>query len=132
MEDDKTNEIKDITTNNKGEKKEEETFDSKMDTFLYQLNEIKLIEEKKKSIADVLIISMTERFDYVSKVARDLRDKGKNVQIYFENKKIKAQFKYADKLQIPYTIVIGDDEVNSNTYTIKNMETGDQQQININ
>ena len=98
----------------------------------YQLNEIKLIEAKKKSIADVLIISMTERFDYVSKVARDLRDKGKNVQIYFENKKVKAQFKYADKLQIPYTIVIGDDEVNSNTYTIKNMETGDQQQININ
>lgn len=98
----------------------------------YQLNEIKLIEAKKKSIADVLIISMTERFDYVSKVARDLRGKGKNVQIYFENKKVKAQFKYADKLQIPYTIVIGDDEVNSNTYTIKNMETGDQQQININ
>ena len=98
----------------------------------YQLNEIKLIEAKKKSIADVLIISMTDKFDYVSKVARDLRKQGKNVQIYFENKKVKAQFKYADKLQIPYTIVIGDDEVNSKTYTLKNMETGDQQQININ
>ncbi len=92
----------------------------------YQLNEIKLIEAKKKSIADILIISMTENFAYVAKVAEKFRGEGKNVQIYYEDKKIKAQFKYADKLQIPYTIVIGDDEVNSGTYTIKNMETGEQ------
>lgn len=94
----------------------------------YQLNEIKLIEAKKKSIADILIISMTENFAYVAKVADKFRNEGKNVQIYYEDKKIKAQFKYADKLQIPYTIVIGDDEVNSGTYTIKNMETGEQVQ----
>ena len=92
----------------------------------YQLNEIKLIEAKKKSIADILIISMTDNFAYVAKVAEKFRHEGKNVQIYYEYKKIKAQFKYADKLQIPYTIVIGDDEVNSGTYTIKNMVTGEQ------
>ena len=92
----------------------------------YQLNEIKLIEAKKKSIADILIISMTDNFEYVAKVADKFRNEGKNVQIYYEDKKIKAQFKYADKLQIPYTIVIGDDEVNSGTYTIKNMVTGEQ------
>ena len=92
----------------------------------YQLNEIKLIEAKKKSIADILIISMTENFAYVAKIAEKFRNEGKNVQIYYEDKKVKAQFKYADKLQIPYTIVIGDDEVNSGTYTIKNMETGEQ------
>ena len=97
----------------------------------YQLNEIKLIEAKKKSIADILIISMTDNFEYVAKVADKFRNEGKNVQIYYEDKKIKAQFKYADKLQIPYTIVIGDDEVNSGTYTIKNMVTGEQTQENI-
>ena len=97
----------------------------------YQLNEIKLIEAKKKSIADILIISMTENFEYVAKVAEKFRGKGKNVQIYYEDKKIKAQFKYADKLQIPYTIVIGEDEVNSGVYTIKNMETGEQVQEKI-
>ena len=93
----------------------------------YQLNEINLIKAEKKSIADVLIISMTENFEYVAKVANKFRSKGKKVQIYFEDKKVKAQFKYADKLQIPYTVVIGDDEVNSNKYTIKNMETGEQE-----
>ena len=95
----------------------------------YQLNEINLIKAEKKSIADILIISMTEDFAYISKVANEFRKQGKKVQIYLENKKIKNQFKYADKLQIPYTIVIGDDEVKSNTYTIKNMETGEQETV---
>lgn len=92
----------------------------------YQLNEIGLIKPEKKSIADVLIISMTENFKYVSKVARKIRQQGKNVQIFFEDKKIKAKFRYADKLKIPYTIVIGNDEIEKGTYTIKNMETGEQ------
>ena len=93
----------------------------------YQLNEIKLIKAQKKSIADVLVISMTENFEYVFKVASKLRDEGKNVQVYYEDKKVKAKFKYADKLEIPYTVVIGDDEVQSNSYSVKNMTTGEQE-----
>ena len=34
--------------------------------------------------------------------------------------------KYADKLQIPYVMVVGEDEINSNILKIKNMETGEQ------
>ena len=97
----------------------------------YQLNEKKLIEAKKKSISDIIILPMTENFEYVGKVANRLRQGGNNVQIYLENKKIKSQFKYADKLEIPYTVVIGDDEVNSNTYTIKDMITGEQKKIEL-
>ena len=93
----------------------------------YQLNEIKLLKAQKKSISDILVISMTENFEYVSKVASKLRDEGKNVQVYYEDKKVKAKFKYADKLEIPYTVVIGDDEVQSNSYSVKNMITGEQE-----
>ena len=93
----------------------------------YQLNEIKLLKAQKKSISDILVISMTENFEYVSKVASKLRDEGKNVQVYYEDKKVKAKFKYADKLEIPYTVVIGDDEVRSNSYSVKNMTTGEQE-----
>lgn len=93
----------------------------------YQLNEIKLLKAKKKSISDILVISMTENFEYVSKVASKLRDEEKNVQVYYEDKKVKAKFKYADKLEIPYTVVIGDDEVQSNSYSVKNMITGEQE-----
>lgn len=97
----------------------------------YQLNEINLIKANKRSIADILIISMTDDFEYVSKVARKFREEDKKVQIYFEEKKVKAQFKFADKLQIPYTVVIGEDEVKASTYTIKNMETGEQETISM-
>ena len=93
----------------------------------YQLNEINLIKASKKSIADVLIVSMTENFEYVSMVANKLRNEGKNVQVYYEDKKVKAKFKYADKLEIPYTVVIGDDEVNNKTYTVKDMLSGNQE-----
>lgn len=97
----------------------------------YQLNEINLIKAEKKSISDVLIISMTNDFEYVAKVANKFRKEGKKVQVYYEDKKVKAKFKYADKLQIPYTVVIGDDEVTAGTYTIKNMETGEQETASI-
>ena len=39
------------------------------------------------------------------------------------------KFKYADKLKIPYVIVVGEDEIQSGKYTLKNMETGEEQKI---
>ena len=47
------------------------------------------------------------------------------------NKKIKAKFKYADKLEIPFVIVIGEDEVAENKVTLKNMKTGEEEKISI-
>ena len=47
------------------------------------------------------------------------------------DKKLKAKFKYADKLEIPYVIVIGDDEINSNKIKLKNMKTGEETEINM-
>ena len=93
----------------------------------YQLSEINLIKSEKKAISDVLVISMTNNFEYVSRVANKLRNEGKNVQVYYENKKTKTKFKYADKLEIPYTVIIGDDEVENGSYSLKNMITGEQE-----
>ena len=46
----------------------------------YQLNEINIIKANKKSIADVLIIPMTDDFEYVAKIQDTLKKQGKNVQ----------------------------------------------------
>ena len=59
--------------------------------------------------------------------ANTLRQAGINTEIYFDDKKTKAKFKYADKLKIPYTIVIGEDEIKTGTVTLKNMATGEQE-----
>ncbi|MDO5555847.1 MAG: histidine--tRNA ligase [Clostridia bacterium] len=95
------------------------------------LNDIGLIKTDKKSISDVLVISMVEDLSKSIEVANILRSAKINTQIYFDNKKIKTKFKYADKLNIPYVIVIGEDEIKSGLLTIKDMIHGTQEQLPI-
>ncbi|MGN1310454.1 MAG: histidine--tRNA ligase [Clostridia bacterium] len=97
----------------------------------FVLDDLGLIKTNKNSISDILIISMVEDLTPSIEVANSLRKAGINTEIYFDNKKIKAKFKYADKLKIPYVIVIGEDEIASGKLTFKNMETGDQEQKTI-
>ena len=99
--------------------------------FFYQLNKAGLLSNEKNTIAKVLVVSMDEDISKAIEVATILRTNNINTQIYTENKKIKAKFKYADKLKIPYVIILGEDEIKTNTVTLKNMETGEQQTIKI-
>ena len=93
--------------------------------FFYKLNELNVIKAEKKSISDILIIPVVENLNEPIKLSADLRKIGVNTEIYLNDKKLKAKLKYADKLQIPYTIIIGEDEIKSNKVQIKNMETGE-------
>ena len=98
----------------------------------YKLNELNLINVTKKSISDIIIIPMMDNLEEPIKLATELRNLGVNAEIYSNNKKLKAKMKYADKLQIPYVIVIGEDEINSNKIKLKNMETGEEEEIELN
>ena len=95
----------------------------------YKLNEMNLIKANKKAIADVLIIPMVDDLTIPIRIANKLRQEGTNTEVYLNNKKLKAKFKYADKLKIPYVIVIGEDEIKAQKYTLKNMETGEEQKV---
>ena len=97
----------------------------------YKLNELNLIQAKEKSMAEVLIIPMIEDLEKSIRLATDLRGLGIKTEIYLNNKKLKAKFKYADKLKIPFVIVIGEDEIATNTVTIKNMETGEEKKVSL-
>ena len=97
----------------------------------FVLNDIGLIKITKQSISEVLVISMVEDLSYAIDVANKLRKHNINTEIYFDNKKTKVKFKYADKLKIPHVIVIGEDEIASGKLTLKNMETGNQEQLSI-
>ena len=90
------------------------------------LNDMNLIKVQRKSISKVLVVSMVPDLSQAIETANKLREAGINTEVYFDDKKIKAKFKYADKLRIPYVIVIGEDEIKSGTLTLKNMETGEQ------
>ena len=96
-----------------------------------KLSELNILKEKEKSISKVLIVSMTDNDERAFEIGTELRQAGINVDVYTENKKIKAKFKYADKLGIPYVAIIGEEEERNGTLSLKNMETGDQEEISI-
>ena len=97
----------------------------------YKLNELQAIKEENKSISKVLVISMLEDKSKAIEVATILRKNNIPTEVYLEEKKIKAKFKYADRLLIPYVIVIGEDEITKNVVTLKNMQTGEQETLKL-
>ena len=97
----------------------------------YKLNELQLIKSDKYSMSDILIIPMLEDMTVAIQLASNLRKEGINTEVYLNDKKLKAKFKYADKLKIHYVVVIGEDEINTNTVKIKNMNTGDETSVEL-
>lgn len=65
------------------------------------------------------------------KLVYDLRMKGYIVETDYMNRSVKAQMKYANKLDARNTIIIGENELDTNTGRIKNMETGEQTEISL-
>jgi histidyl-tRNA synthetase len=58
-----------------------------------------------------------------------LRQRGVGSEIYHESHKFDRQFRYAEKKQIPYVIIIGETELKDNTFTVKNLQTGKQETV---
>ena len=78
-----------------------------------------------------MIISMVDDFNKSIEVATELRKNGINTQIYTDKAKTKKQFNYANRLGIPYVIVIGEDEINNNVVSLKNMINGEQKTVTL-
>lgn len=62
-------------------------------------------------------------------ICQQLRDEGFSAETDLSGRSVKAQMKYADKMGFKYTCVIGDSEIESGMVKIKNMETGEQQEV---
>jgi len=79
--------------------------------------------------ADVLILPMTDDLTSAISFATLLREGGVRAQLYTENKKFKQKMSYADKLNIPYVVFLGEDEIIQNTISVKNMASGEQRTL---
>ena len=97
----------------------------------FQLTDNKIIEAGNRSISKVMIVSMVDDFSKSIEIATKLRENGINTQVYTDKAKIKNQFKYASRQNIPYIIIIGEDEIKNNTVSIKNMESGEQKTVSL-
>ena len=97
----------------------------------FLLTEYNIISGENERISDVLVVSMGEEYESVAEIASILRNNDIKSQVNVEKQKLGKKFKAADKLNVRYVIVIGEDEVKQNLVTLKNMKTGEQQTISI-
>ena len=76
--------------------------------------------------ADALVLPMTNDPGPAIALAETLRSAGLRVQLYGEQKKFKQKMAYADKLGVPFAVLLGEDEIAENMCSVKNMRTGEQ------
>ena len=79
--------------------------------------------------ADALVLPMTETPAAAIALAETLRSAGLRVQLYCEQKKFKQKMAYANKLKVPFAVLLGEDEINEGVCSVKNMVTGEQQKL---
>jgi len=78
------------------------------------------------SPCDALVLPMTGDAGAAIALAETLRSSGLKVQLYGEQKKFKQKMAYADKLGVPFAVLLGEDEIAAGKCAVKNMETGEQ------
>lgn len=98
------------------------------DRIIQAIIDLNLLPSDLNNIQSALVTIFSK--DLVNKsikVAMDLRLKGINVEIYpDETAKLEKQLKYADRKQIPYVIIIGEDEISKKRVLLKNLKTKEQ------
>ena len=95
----------------------------------YNLKELGLLKSSKKSISKVGVIPMGVGIEEAVKISNILRENNIPNEIYKEDTKIKNKFSYANNLDIPYVIIIGEEEKEKGLYTLKNMISGEQNML---
>jgi len=98
-----------------------------LNRLFYILQEQNLLSDDfYSSPADVLVLPMTDDLSHAVSLATSMREAGLKVQLYTENKKFKVKVAYADKLNIPFVVFLGEDEINGGVITVKDMTNGQQ------
>ena len=96
----------------------------------YQLVEANIVKINESSSSDILILPMCDNYGYIYEINDILKEKNISVNICYLNKGFKQKMKYANRMGNKYIIIIGEDEVNNNKVVLKNMQTGEQIDIN--
>ncbi|WP_310994115.1 histidine--tRNA ligase [Aequorivita marina] len=101
-----------------------------LDRIYLVMEELKLFPETVSENSDALFINFGEKEAlYAMKAITSLRKLGVKVEMYPDAAKMGKQMGYADKRNIPFTILAGDKEMAEQSYTLKNMKSGEQSVI---
>lgn len=96
------------------------------------LEALNLFPDKSVATTKVLFVAFDGKgIEFAIPVVRRLRQSGVACELYSEGAKIKKQMQYANDKRIPFVAIIGDEEMKSNSVTIKDMNSGEQKLVSI-
>ncbi|MCF0206353.1 MAG: ATP phosphoribosyltransferase regulatory subunit, partial [Bacteroidales bacterium] len=94
------------------------------------LTQLGLFPTQTEEYSKVLFVNFGQNEEKACiKLAKELRNNNISCEIFPEKSKLDKQFKYADSHNIPFVVIIGENELNENTLNIKNMKTGEQESM---
>jgi histidyl-tRNA synthetase len=96
------------------------------------LEELKLFPDNQLVTTQIMLTNFDiEAENYGLKIVSKLRANGIKAEMYPESTKLKKQFDYADRKQIPYVVIVGSEEMQTGLLSLKNMTTGEQQNVSV-
>ena len=96
------------------------------------LNQLELYPEDSLLTTQILFVNFGEQETrHLQPILHKLRTYGIRTEFYPDTAKLKKQMSYADSLHIPYVAIVGAEEMKGNVINLKNMLTGDQQQLTV-
>ena len=94
------------------------------------MEELQLFPEDLQVSTKALFFNMGEKeSDYAYKIMQEIRKSGIACELYHESSKLDKQFKYAEKKNITYVVIIGSKEIEQNSAILKNLSSGIQEDI---
>ena len=98
-----------------------------LDRIYLVIDELNLFPETVTATSKALFINYGDNEAlYAMQAIQKLRAAGLKVELYPDNAKVAKQFQHADKRGIPYAIIIGEQEMETNSYSLKNLSNGEQ------
>ena len=103
-----------------------------LDRIYLVLEELNLFDVVELPKPKVLFINFGEKeAAYCMKALAELRKNNIKSELYPDAAKMKKQLNYANRREIPFVVLVGSTEIENKNYTLKNMQTGDQQVCNL-
>ena len=103
-----------------------------IDRIFLVMDELNLFPKDIDISSRVLFVNFGEvESEFCLSLVKKLRDNNINSELYPSAEKIKKQMNYANNKGVQYVVMIGEDEMKSGKLSIKNMQTGDQEKMNI-
>ena len=98
-----------------------------LDRIYLVIDELNLFPETVTATSKALFINYGDNEAlYAMQAIQKLREAGLKVELYPDNAKVAKQFQHADKRGIPYAVIIGEQEMETKSYSLKNLSTGEQ------